>query len=140
MPRKRITPANILKQKPQALRGVGLSRAKVAYLRDLAQKITERAVPLSRMENLEDEEIIEKLILVKGIGRWTAEMFLIFCQGRLDVLPVADYGFRAGAQAIYGLKELPKKQELTELAEPWRPYRSIATWYIWRSRGPVPSS
>jgi 3-methyladenine DNA glycosylase/8-oxoguanine DNA glycosylase len=87
-----------------------------------------------------DEEVIDCLVPVRGIGRWTAEMFLIFSLGRLDVLPVDDFGLRAGVQALYQLSELPSRAALRERAEPWRPYRSIATWYFWRSRGFVPQS
>ena len=89
---------------------------------------------------LDDEEVIARLIPVRGIGRWTAEMFLIFSLGRLDVLPLADYGLRVGVQRNYALPEIPAKQALVDLAEPWRPYRSIATWFMWRSLGNVPQS
>src|SRR5262249_43680336 len=97
-------------------------------------------VPLDDLHRLEDEEVIAKLVPVYGIGRWTAEMFLIFSLGRLDVLPVDDRGLRAGAQIQYGLPDIPTKAKLQELGEPWRPYRSIATWYFWRSFGGVPQS
>src|SRR5437773_12426457 len=97
-------------------------------------------MPLDELPILPDEEVIAKLLPVRGIGRWTAEMFLIFSLGRLDVLPVGDYGLRAGVQKHYALPELPKKDQLHELAAPWQPYRSIGTWYIWRSLGGVPQS
>ncbi len=87
-----------------------------------------------------DEEAIAHLLPVRGIGRWTAEMFLIFSLGRLDVLPVGDYGLREGVRREYDLPELPGKTELDQLAAPWRPYRSIGTWFIWKSAGPVPQS
>ena len=115
----------------------GLSRAKRIALRDLASKVHAREIPFHKTGMLTDDEIIECLVQVKGIGRWTAEMFLIFSMGRLDILPIADLGLRAGVQQEYGLKELPAKSDLEAIAEPWRPYRSIATWYIWRSRGMV---
>ncbi len=87
-----------------------------------------------------DEEIAESLVAVRGIGPWTAHMYLMFSLGRLDVLPVDDFGLRAGVQQSYGLEELPGRKALRELGETWRPYRSVATWYFWRSRGPVPQS
>ncbi len=122
------------------LRGAGLSAAKTRYLRDLAEKVETRALPLENLYAMSDEEVIEHLLPVKGIGRWTAQMFLIFSLGRLDVLPVDDLGLRLGVQEQYALPEPPGKVDLTTLAEPWQPYRSVATWYFWRSRGFVPQS
>jgi DNA-3-methyladenine glycosylase II len=135
-----FTPPTILKASDEALRGAGLSAAKARALRDLAEKVHTGVVPLRDLPGMEDEEVIERLIPVRGIGRWTAQMFLVFSLGRLDVLPVDDFGLRAGVRNQYGLAELPGKAQLTELAEPWRPYRSIATWYMWRSLGFVPQS
>jgi DNA-3-methyladenine glycosylase II len=135
-----LCPAGILALSDEALRGAGLSAAKARAVRDLAERVSGKTVPLDDLHELTDEEVIAALLPVHGIGRWTAEMFLIFSLGRFDVLPVADLGLRAGVQQQYGLVELPGKEELTRLAEPWRPYRSIATWYFWRSRGPVPQS
>jgi DNA-3-methyladenine glycosylase II len=135
-----ICPPALLAASDQALRGAGLSAGKVRSLRDLAEKVASGEVPLSAFATMEDEEIITRLVPVRGIGRWTAEMFLIFSMGRLDVLPVADYGLRAAVKRVYELEELPDKAALTELAEPWRPYRSVATWYFWRSLGFVPQS
>ena len=109
-------------------------------LSNVAEKAAGGTVPLKRLVRLTDDEIIEALTQVKGIGVWTAQMFLIFSLGRLDILPVDDFGLRAGVQQEYVLGELPRKKELEALAEPWQPYRSIATWYFWRSRGPVPQS
>lgn len=109
-------------------------------LRDLAEHVHQERVQLATIHSLDDEAVIDALIPIRGIGRWTAQMFLIFSLGRLDVLPVDDLGLRAGVQDQYQLEALPDKQILTELAEPWRPYRSIATWYLWRSRGFVPQS
>ena len=97
-------------------------------------------MPLDQLDGWTDEEVIEHLIPVRGIGRWTAEMFLIFSLGRLDVLPIGDLGLRVGVQRQYGHEEVLPKDQLVELAEPWRPYRSVATWYFWRSFGPVPQS
>lgn len=135
-----ISAQGILALTEEQLRGVGLSTAKVRSVRDLAVKVQSGAVPIQELSALEDEEVIAKLVPVRGVGRWTAEMYLIFSLGRLDVLPVGDLGLRLGVQDQYGLTEPPDKATLTELAEPWRPYRSIATWYFWRSRGFVPSS
>jgi DNA-3-methyladenine glycosylase II len=132
--------AAILALPDEALRAAGLSAAKTRAVRDLAEKVHGKAVPLDALHEQTDEEVIAALLPVRGIGRWTAEMFLIFSLGRWDVLPVADLGLRAGVQQQYGLAELPGKEELTQMAEPWRPYRSIATWYFWRSRGFVPQS
>jgi DNA-3-methyladenine glycosylase II len=89
---------------------------------------------------MDDDEVVERLVAVRGIGAWTAQMFLIFSLGRLDVLPVADLGLRAGVQDQFGLDALPDRAKLHQLAAPWQPYRSVATWYLWRSRGQVPQS
>jgi DNA-3-methyladenine glycosylase II len=135
-----VTPAGILAASPESLRGAGLSAGKVKALVDLADKVHQGVVPLDDLHEMEDEEVIARLVPVYGIGRWTAEMFLIFSLGRLDILPVADRGLRVGAQVQYGLPDIPDKARLEELAEPWRPYRSVATWYFWRSFGAVPQS
>src|SRR3954453_656513 len=111
---------------------IGLSYRKIEYIKDLSCRISTKRLDLSLLPTMSDEEIIAELIKVKGIGRWTAEMFLIFSLGRPDVLPVDDLGFRAGVRRHYGYAELPKAAELRALAEPWRPYRSFATWYLWR--------
>src|SRR5262249_18823451 len=118
----------------------GLSTNKARSLRDLAEKVHTGAVPLDDLHTATDEEVIAHLLPVRGIGRWTAQMFLIFSLHRLDVLPVDDLGLRAGVQRGYDLPELPGKAKLEELAGPWQPYRSIATWYFWRSQGAVPQS
>ncbi len=135
-----LRPRAILAAGDDLFRQAGLSAMKVRSLRDLAQKCLSGEVPLKKLPELDDETVIQTLIPVRGIGRWTAEMFLIFSLGRLDVLPVADYGLRAGVQKQYGLDELPDKNTLTRIGEPWRPYRSVATWFIWRSFGNVPQS
>ena len=106
--------------------GAGLSASKMRSLRDLAEKIHSGAVPIKRLSELTDEEVIECLLPVRGIGRWTAEMFLIFSLGRHDVLPVADWGLRVAAQKQYALAEPPGKAELVELAEPWRPLHRLS--------------
>jgi DNA-3-methyladenine glycosylase II len=115
------------------LRSVGLSRQKASYLLDLARKSLDGTVRLDRMGRLSDEAVIEMLTQVKGIGRWTAEMFLIFSLGRLDVMPVDDLGVRSAIKDLYGLGELPGKNKCLEIAAPWRPYATIGSWYCWRS-------
>ncbi|HEV8059779.1 MAG TPA: DNA-3-methyladenine glycosylase [Gemmataceae bacterium] len=128
-----LTPKGILNLSDEQMRAAGLSAAKVRYLRDLAAHVDGRILRLRALRRLEDEEVIEQLIQVKGIGRWTAEMFLMFSLGRPDVLPIDDLGFRSAVKRHYLLEEMPKRDALIELAECWRPYRSIATWYLWRS-------
>lgn len=132
-PRKAPTPAAVLPLSDADLRGVGLSRQKSAYLRDLARHFADGQVPSRRLGRMTDEEIIDSLIRVKGIGVWTVQMFLIFVMDRPDVLPVADLGLRKAVQQHYRLADLPSAEALTALAEPWRPYRSVATWYLWQS-------
>ena len=137
---KGVTLSGLRKASDQMLRAAGLSAPKVRSLRDLADKVHWGEVALGGLDRLTDEEIIDLLVPVHGIGPWTAQMFLIFSLGRSDVLPVADFGLRAGVQRQYKLRMLPDKNRLMELGEPWRPYRSIATWYFWRSLGAVPQS
>jgi len=136
----RFQPKRILAASETDLRAAGLSKGKYLALRDLAAKCSDGTVPLKKLADLADADVVESLIQVRGIGPWTAEMFLIFSLGRLDVLPVGDYGLRAGVQKHYALAELPKKDTLHALTESWKPYRSIGTWYIWRSLGGVPQS
>lgn len=135
-----LTPLAVSAASEEILRGAGLSRAKALALKDLAERAVSGKLPLDRLSEMSDEEVIDCLVEVRGIGRWTAEMFLIFSLGRLDVLPVDDFGLRAGVRDVYQLPDLPSRTALRERAEPWRPYRSIATWYFWRSRGGVPQS
>jgi len=135
-----LTPAAILRASEEVLRSAGLSANKARSLRDLAEKVHTAAVPLNLLHELPDEEVIGSLLPVRGIGRWTAQMFLIFSLGRIDVLPVDDLGLRQAVQRNYELEAIPGRDELIELGEAWRPYRSIATWYFWRSSGPVPQS
>jgi DNA-3-methyladenine glycosylase II len=136
----RVTPARILAATDESMRGAGLSASKVRALRDLAERARNGALPFDRLPEMEDDEVVERLVAVRGIGAWTAQMFLIFSLGRLDVLPVADLGLRAGVQDQFGLDALPDRAKLHELAAPWQPFRSVATWYLWRSRGQVPQS
>jgi DNA-3-methyladenine glycosylase II len=135
-----VVPAAVVAASDEALRGAGLSAAKARSLRDLAERVHGGGLPLDRLHELPDEDVIANLVPVRGIGRWTAQMFLIFSLGRLDVLPTADLGLRVGVQRQYGLAEPPERDALEELARPWQPYRSVATWYFWRSLGVVPQS
>lgn len=116
----------------EQLRSVGLSSQKVSYLRDLSSRTIDGRLKLNSIGRLSDEDAIEHLIQVRGIGRWTAQMFLIFSLGRLDVFPHDDLIVRSSIQELYGLDELPNKQASHDIAESWAPYRSIATWYCWR--------
>jgi DNA-3-methyladenine glycosylase II len=127
------TPAALLEADPETLRAAGLSRPKVAYLRDLAEHVEEGELELGRLPELPDEEVSAQLTAVKGLGQWTADMFLIFHLGRPDVLPVGDLGIRRAAELAYGLRKLPIPDRLTRLARPWRPHRSLACLYLWRS-------
>jgi DNA-3-methyladenine glycosylase II len=138
--RRGLNPDTILAMRTTSLRQVGLSAAKARALKDLAAKVRDGTVPLDRLAELPDEEVITRLLPVHGIGRWTAEMFLIFSLGRLDIMPVGDNGLRAGVQRRYQLQQPPQKEELLRLSEPWRPFRTVGTWYIWRSLGFVPQS
>ena len=128
-----LSPDAVLKLHPRRLRTVGLSRAKVAAIRDLAAKIVDGSVRLQRIGRLDDDAIVSALSTVRGIGRWTAEMFLIFQLRRLDVWPIGDYGVRKGYALAYGLKQLPTPKELDALGERFRPYRTAAAWYCWRA-------
>jgi 3-methyladenine DNA glycosylase/8-oxoguanine DNA glycosylase len=133
-PRRALRPAHVLAASDAALRAVGLSGSKARAMRDLAEKTLDGTVGTwARLDRLDDEAVIERLTQVRGVGRWTAEMLLIFRLGRPDVLPVDDYGVRKGLRYTHGLAELPSKAELLEMGERWRPYRSVASWYLWRA-------
>ena len=132
------TPRELLDADPEAIRAAGLSRPKVAYLRDLAERVEDGELELDRLTELPDEEVSEQLVQVKGLGRWTADMFLIFHLGRPDVLPVGDLGIRRAVETQYRLEDLPDAAELERIAEPWRPHRSLACLYLWRSLDNVP--
>ena len=135
-----FTPEAILGAGVEKLRSAGLSGGKVAAMIDLASRVQSEALPLHLFSEMTDEEIASCLVAVRGIGPWTAQMYLMFSLGRLDVLPVDDLGLRMGVQGEYALDALPSRAALRELGEKWRPYRSVATWYFWRSRGGVPQS
>ena len=126
-------PADVLQTKDSKLRSVGLSKMKISYLKDLAKKIENGEIRIRTLSKMSDDEIITHLTQVKGIGRWTAEMFLIFSLGRLDVFPVGDLGLRKGVQRAFSLSELPKPKEVEKIGMRWKPYRSVATWYLWKS-------
>jgi DNA-3-methyladenine glycosylase II len=128
-----LTPSRISSLSLEELRGAGLSKQKAGYILDLSERVHAGTLALERLARCSDDTVIESLIEVKGIGVWTAHMFLIFSLGRLDVLPHGDYGVRSAIQKLYGLKELPNRETCHRIAEPWRPYASIASWYCWRS-------
>jgi DNA-3-methyladenine glycosylase II len=133
------TPQELLDQDPELMRSaVGLSRAKVVFLRSLAEHVLSGELELERLEDLRDAEIVAELTAVKGLGEWTSHMFLIFQLDRPDVLAVGDLGIRRATERAYGLPDLPSAAELTELAEPWRPYRSAACRLLWRSLSSSP--
>lgn len=128
------TPEEILQLDDAKLRGAGLSRQKIAAVKDLAAKTLDGTVPpLSKLRRMSEEEIHQRLTQVRGIGEWSVQMFLIFQLGRPDVLPIHDLGIRKGFQLVYGHKDVPKPEMILEHGERWRPYRSIASWYLWRA-------
>jgi DNA-3-methyladenine glycosylase II len=123
----------IAAQSDEALRGVGLSGQKVGYLRDLCARIEDGRLRLDELESLPDEQVIARLVEVKGFGRWTAEMFLMFRLHRPDVLPVGDLGIVNAVQRLYGLRKRPDAKRILKLGETWKPYRSVASWYLWQT-------
>jgi DNA-3-methyladenine glycosylase II len=128
---RKIVPADILEAPDEALRAAGLSNAKTIYVKDLAMRVESGELNFAKLIRKPDDEIIDALVAVKGIGRWTAEMFLIFRLGRPDVWAIDDLGLRNAVRNLYGIE--PTKPNLIAVAEPWRPWRSIASWYLWRS-------
>lgn len=128
-----VTPARVLAAPPGLLLSCGLSRAKAAAIVDLAEKVSTGQVSLDRIGRLSDEAVIEQLVQVRGIGRWTAEMFLLGSLGRLDIWPTGDYGVRVGFAFGWHLADVPSPKELEVLGEPYRPYRSLVAWYCWRA-------
>lgn len=127
-----LTATAILNTPEEQLRSVGISRPKILYLKDLASKVSEFP-PLELLATWDDETIVQTLTQVKGIGRWTVEMLLIFRLHRWDVLPLDDLGIRSAIRHLYGLPDLPNKKTLLQIGSPWQPYRTIASWYLWRS-------
>ena len=133
------SPEALLRKRPQTLRKAGLSNAKVAFLRDLAERVKDGRLDLRRLKDLPDEDVVAALIEVKGIGRWTAEMFLIFHLARPDVVSAGDLGIRRAIQIAYGLDALPGPEDLERIAEEWRPHRTLACLYLWRSLANAPA-
>jgi DNA-3-methyladenine glycosylase II len=129
----RLTPSRVAAVSDDELRRVGLSRQKIAYLRDLCSRVDSGQLALDQLDAMRDDEVVAALTSVKGIGRWTAEMFLMFRLHRPDVLPVGDLGIVKAVQRAYGLRRVPTPERLTKLGEQWRPYRSVACWYLWAS-------
>jgi len=133
-PKKFPTPGDLAATPPERLRAAGLSNAKTAAMIDLARRTGSGELPtLAQIRRLSDDEVVQRLTVVRGIGPWTVHMFLMFRLGRPDVLPVADYGVKKGFALTYRKQELPTAEELTAHAERWRPYRSLASWYMWRA-------
>ncbi len=130
-------PSELLATSPETLRGVGISRQKASYLHSLAEHCAAGAMSSRRLGALSDEDVIAHVTQVKGIGRWTADMLLMFSLGRPDVLPVGDLGVQKAIEDLYGLKKLPDPKTMERIAEPWRPCRSAASWYLWRSRDTI---
>ena len=128
-----LTPAGILKLSDAEMRAVGLSKQKTSYLRDLSEKTNAGLLEFERLPNLSEEEVIDHLTQVKGIGVWTAHMFLMFTLRRPDILPTGDYGVQAAMKKHYGKRKWPKPAVMEKIAKPWTPYRSIACWYLWQS-------
>ena len=131
-------PAQLLAADPESLREAGLSWAKVGFLRDLAERIEDGQLDLGRLAGLSDEDVVAELVQIKGIGVWTAEMFLIFHLARPDIVSTGDLGIRRAVQVAYGLDELPGPHDLERIAEPWRPHRTLACLYLWRSLANAP--
>lgn len=130
---QRVTPESLAALSLPRLRSAGLSPQKASYLHDLSAKVASREVRLHRVAKMSDDEVIAELVQVKGIGVWTAQMFLMFSLGRLDVFPHDDLGIRSALKKLYGLSELPDRKTSHAIATPWRPYATIASWYCWRS-------
>lgn len=133
VPEGLLTPANVLALRPDRMRKLGLSKQKTAYIRDLARHTRDGAIDFAALSALPDAEVIERLTKVKGVGVWTAHMFLIFALRRTNVLPVGDLGIRSAIRKAYGLAELPKPAEMEVMGARWHPYCTVAAWYLWRS-------
>jgi DNA-3-methyladenine glycosylase II len=133
------TPRQLLAADPDAIRAAGLSRPKIAYLRDLALHVEEGTLELERLPDLPDEEVTAQLTAIKGLGQWTADMFLMFHLGRPDVLPVGDQGIRRAVQVEYRLRKLPDAKRLEKIGKPWRPHRTLACLYLWSSLDNAPA-
>jgi DNA-3-methyladenine glycosylase II len=132
------SPEQLMEASEEDLRGAGLSGRKVEYIRDLARHVLAGELELDRLEELDDEAVIEEIVAVRGLGLWTAEMFLMFHLGRPDVLSGGDLGIRKAIQVEYGLEEMPPPQRVVEIGEPWRPHRTLASLYLWESLAAIP--
>ena len=128
-----LTPQSVLKLSIERMRACGLSKQKLSYIRDLAEKTISGDVNFEQLPAMDDEDVIEHLTRVKGIGRWSAQMFLMFALRRPDVMPVVDLGINMAIKRAYRKRKVPKPPQILKIAEPWRPYRSVACWYLWRS-------
>jgi DNA-3-methyladenine glycosylase II len=131
-----LTPARLLRFEPKELQQLGVSRQKAGYLLDLAEKLESGQIQLAQIHKKDDQQVIAELTQIRGIGRWTAQMFLIFSLARMDVLPVDDLGLKNAIHREYQLHQPPTPAEIAELATPWRPYATVASWYLWRSLDP----
>jgi DNA-3-methyladenine glycosylase II len=132
----RLGPEAVLNLTPARMRSTGLSRQKISYIRDIASQVVAGDTDFQQIRGMEDEEAIRALTALKGVGVWTAHMFMIFALRRRDVLPVGDLGIRAAVRKAYGLERMPTPGEVESIGEKWRPYRTIASWYLWRSLEP----
>jgi DNA-3-methyladenine glycosylase II len=133
------SPSQLLEVDPERLRGAGLSWSKVGFLKDLAERVEDGRLDLGRLTELSDEDVVAELTEIKGVGRWTAEMFLIFHLARPDVVSAGDLGIRRAIQIAYGMEELPGPTEIEHISEPWRPHRTLACLYLWRSLDNAPA-
>ena len=132
----RLEPRPVLRLTPACMRSIGLSKQKIAYIRDIASHTQAGVTNFEALRRMKDDEVMQALTSLKGVGAWTAHMFLIFALRRKDVLPVGDLGIRVAVQKAYGFQELPQPAQVEALGEKWRPYRTIASWYLWRSLEP----
>lgn len=128
-----LTPKGVLPLSDEQMRAAGLSKQKLSYIRDLAERVTDGRVRFDHLHQLSDDEVIAELTQVKGIGQWTAQMFLMFSLQRMDVLPTGDLGIQSAMKKLYRKRKLPKPAEMEKIARKWQPYRTIACWYLWRS-------
>lgn len=136
------SPESILTKDIETFRSVGLSRQKASYIQDLAMKVIDGTVVFSHLDSLSNQEVVDELVQIKGVGVWTVHMFLMFCMGRLDVLPTGDLGIRNGVQKLYGLSEKPDPEMIERIANEhsWHPYESLASWYVWHSLDNAPKT
>lgn len=127
-------PADVAKTPDSKLRKAGLSIRKAEYIKELARQVDSGEIRLEKLADMSDDEVVTALTRIRGMGQWSAEMFLMFTLGRMDVFPVGDLGIRRGVALLYNMKKFPTVSRMIKIAEPWRPYRTVATWYIWKSQ------